>query len=57
MAVKIEAAQTRLFKGIFVCRKCGSKIKGQARKISEGKIRCRKCKGNIFKAKSRKVTK
>lgn len=54
---KIEAAQARLFKGIFVCRKCGAKMKIQARKVAEGKARCRKCKGKVFKAKSRKTKK
>jgi formylmethanofuran dehydrogenase subunit E len=57
MAAKIEAAHARLFKEMFICRRCGSKIKAQSRKVSEGKIRCRKCKGNVFKPKSRKVTK
>jgi len=54
---KIEAAQARLFKGIFVCRRCGSKLKVQARKVAEGKARCRKCKSRVFKAKSKKTKK
>lgn len=55
--VKIEAAHKRLFTDIFVCRKCNSKIRANPRKVAEGKVRCRKCKGNVFRAKKKKTTK
>ena len=51
---KVAAAQSRLFKNIFVCKKCGSKIKADARKIILGKIRCRKCAGKAFRPKKKK---
>ncbi len=51
---KVAAAQSRLFKNIFVCKKCGSKIKADARKIIIGKIRCRKCSGKAFRPKKKK---
>ncbi len=57
MAGKIEAAQARLFKNVFVCKNCGAKMRVEARKIAEGKVRCRKCLGKVFKPKSRKVVK
>lgn len=46
---KIQAAQDRLFKNIFVCKRCKSKIKADPKKIIEGKIRCRKCKSKDFR--------
>jgi len=52
--VKIPAAQARLFKNIFVCKKCQSKIKADPRKIVEGKVRCRKCGGKNFRAIKKK---
>lgn len=55
--VKIEAAHSRLFKEVFVCRRCGSKIKAQARKVSEGAVRCRKCKSLALRPKSKKTKK
>lgn len=54
---KIEAIQARLFKRIFVCRNCGAKIRADPKKIAEGKIRCRKCKGSVFRAKRKKRVK
>jgi len=46
---KIPEAQNRLFKNIFVCKKCKSKVRAEARKIIEGKVRCRKCKSQKFR--------
>ncbi|MCX6742143.1 MAG: hypothetical protein NTX24_03130 [Candidatus Pacearchaeota archaeon] len=57
MAGKIEAIQGRIFKNIFICKKCGAKLRTESRKIAEGKVRCRTCKGDVFRPKSRKVTK
>lgn len=54
---KIEAVHARLFKGIFVCKNCSSKIRADPRKIAEGKIKCRKCKGSVFRPKSKKRAK
>lgn len=51
---KIAAAQARLFKNIFVCKKCGTKIKSESRKILTGKVSCRKCKGKDFRTKRKK---
>lgn len=54
MATKIPAAMTRMFKNVFVCKDCSSKIRADARKIAEGKVRCRKCRGKAFRPISRK---
>ena len=49
MATKLPAAQGRLFKNIFVCKECKSKMRAEARKIIEGKVRCRKCLSKAFR--------
>lgn len=52
--VKVPAAQARLFKNVFICKKCGAKIKAEARKIIEGKIKCRRCKSKALRPKRKK---
>jgi hypothetical protein len=49
MATKIPAAQTRLFKNIFICKNCRTRIRADPRKIIEGKVKCRKCKKRAFR--------
>jgi hypothetical protein len=49
MATKIPAATNRLFKNVFVCKNCSSKMKSDARKIIEQKVKCRKCNGKKFR--------
>jgi len=49
MATKLPAAQARLFKNIFVCKKCKSKVRADPRKIIENKVRCRKCLKRSFR--------
>jgi hypothetical protein len=49
MATKIPATMGRLYKNVFVCKSCSTKIKSDARKIIEGKVKCRKCKGKAFR--------
>ena len=43
MATKIKEAMNRLFKNMFVCQKCQTKIRADPQKILKGKVRCRKC--------------
>ncbi|MBR9692239.1 50S ribosomal protein L40e [Candidatus Woesearchaeota archaeon] len=40
---KIPEAEERMFRNIFVCRKCKSKIRASPMKITQGRISCRKC--------------
>jgi len=49
MATKIPAAQARMFKNAFVCKNCGSRVRADARKIIEGKVKCRKCNKRAFR--------
>ena len=46
---KIREAQNRLFKNIFVCKKCQSKIRADPQKILKGKVKCRKCNKKAFR--------
>lgn len=51
---KIPEATTRLFKNVFVCKNCQSKIRADPQKIMRGKVRCRKCGKNAFRPINRK---
>ena len=46
---KIPEAEARLFKGIFICRKCKSKIRTNSMKVSQEKVSCRKCAGKALR--------
>jgi hypothetical protein len=52
--VKIPEAVNRLFKNVFVCKKCQSKIKAKTIKILEKKVKCRKCKKKSFRPLKKK---
>ncbi|MEK6897821.1 MAG: hypothetical protein AABX28_00515 [Nanoarchaeota archaeon] len=45
---KILEAMNRLYKNVFVCKNCNSKIRAGPIKILEGKVKCRKCKKRAF---------
>ncbi|MEE9525978.1 MAG: 50S ribosomal protein L40e [Candidatus Woesearchaeota archaeon] len=46
---KIPEAEKRLFKNIFICRKCKTKVRANPMKISERRISCRRCNCKDFK--------
>lgn len=52
--VKFPQADARNFHNIFVCRKCGSKIRAPTMKVLTGKVRCRKCKCRVLRPKRKK---
>jgi hypothetical protein len=56
MATKIPEAQNRLFKNVFVCKKCQSKMKVDPLKVLKGRIKCRKkdCRGRAFRPLKKK---
>ena len=41
--VKFAEAEKRLFKGVFVCRNCKSKMKTSNMLVMAGLVKCRKC--------------
>jgi ribosomal protein L40E len=51
---KIPEAEARLFRGIFVCRKCKSKIRASSMKVAQGKVICRKCGCPVLRPVRRK---
>ncbi len=51
---KIAEAQNRLFKNVFVCKKCHSKIRSDPQKILKGKVKCRKCGKDAFRTLKKK---
>ncbi|HJX05408.1 MAG TPA: 50S ribosomal protein L40e [Candidatus Nanoarchaeia archaeon] len=52
--VKFPEAEARLFKNVFVCRKCKTKIKAPTLKVLAGKIKCRKCNSKILRTVRKK---
>jgi len=46
---KIPAAQARLFKNIFVCKDCKSKIRAEPIRVITGKVKCRKCNSKALR--------
>jgi len=51
---KIPEAEARLFKNIFVCKKCKTRVKATMTQILKGEIRCKKCGSKRFKPKRKK---
>ena len=51
---KIPEAQIRLFKNVFICKRCHAKIRSHPQKILKGKVKCRKCKGTAFRTVKKK---
>lgn len=43
MATKIPEAEARMFKNVFVCRECKTKIRSTSMRVLSGKVKCRKC--------------
>lgn len=52
--VKFPEAEARLFKNIFVCRRCKSKIRTTNLRVLAGKSSCRKCGGKALKPMRKK---
>ena len=41
--VKFKEASARLYKNVFVCRKCKTKMRADPAKVRKGRIKCKKC--------------
>ena len=54
MATKIHEAQDRLFKNMFVCKRCKTKMRSDPQKILKGKVKCRKCGRSQFRVLKKK---
>ncbi|RLJ07571.1 MAG: 50S ribosomal protein L40e [Candidatus Aenigmatarchaeota archaeon] len=42
--LKSPEASARLFQRVFICMKCGARIRADMQKVKLGKVRCRRCK-------------
>lgn len=51
---KVAEAEARIFHNIFVCRVCKTKIKAPILKVTNGKVRCRKCGSSALRPKRKK---
>ncbi|MBI2508286.1 50S ribosomal protein L40e [Candidatus Woesearchaeota archaeon] len=47
--VRFPEATARLFHGVFVCKRCKTKRKGDMRSVMLKKISCRRCGGKSFR--------
>ena len=47
---KFPEAEKRMFHRVFICQKCGAKIKTDLAKVKAGKSKCRKCKSKNLRA-------
>jgi hypothetical protein len=47
--VKFPEAEKRLYRNVFVCRKCKTKTRAPNLKILSGKISCKKCGRTVFR--------
>lgn len=41
--VKFKEATSRMFRNVFICRKCKTKIKTTPQKVTSGLAKCRRC--------------
>lgn len=41
---KFPEAEKRIFHRMFVCMKCGAKMRADLAKVRAGKVKCRHCK-------------
>ncbi len=55
--VKFQEAADRLFNRVFICMKCGAKMRADNLKVRDKKIKCRKCKSKQLRGihKDKKV--
>ncbi|PLW80299.1 50S ribosomal protein L40e [Candidatus Woesearchaeota archaeon] len=51
---KFAEADARLFKNIFVCRKCKNKVRAPNMKVLAGKVKCRTCNGKALRTVRKK---
>ena len=49
LMVKFPEANARMFKGMFVCRRCKSKIRSDNMKVIAKEVKCRKCGGKALR--------
>jgi ribosomal protein L40E len=51
---KFPEAEARLFKNLYVCKKCKSTIRAPAMKVLAHEVKCRKCGSTALRVKRKK---
>ena len=51
---KVPEADLRLYKNVFVCKKCKSKTRAPNMKVLAGKVSCKKCKSKALRVVRKK---
>lgn len=51
---KFAEADARLFKNVFICKKCKSKNRSTMMTLLKGELRCRKCGYSRLKVRRKK---
>lgn len=46
---KFDATVGRLYRRVFVCKKCKSKVRTDMSRITTGAVKCRTCQGKAFR--------
>ncbi|MCX6707026.1 MAG: 50S ribosomal protein L40e [Candidatus Woesearchaeota archaeon] len=52
--VKFPEANARMFRNVFVCRRCKAKIRTPNTKVIAGKVKCRRCNSKVLRPKRKK---
>jgi len=47
---KFKEAEARMFRNIYVCKKCKTKVRANPMKVLAGKVSCRRCKSKALRA-------
>ena len=50
---KFPDAEKRMFKDVYVCYKCKSKIRASYEKVKKKVVKCRRCDGKSFRPKNK----
>ncbi|MBR9676350.1 50S ribosomal protein L40e [Candidatus Woesearchaeota archaeon] len=51
---KFPEAETRIFKNVFICRKCKNKVRAPNMKVLSGKVKCRSCNSKSLRTVRKK---
>lgn len=52
--VKFPEAEARLFRNIYVCKKCKGVVRAPAMKVLAKEVKCRKCGSRVLRPKRKK---
>jgi len=53
--VKFKEAEARLFKNVYVCKRCKTKLRADPEDVRRGKVKCRKCGSKALRLKHKEL--